>query len=595
MPGMLKKITDFIKYKEKQNDERGFELLEDVNEDFTQDYTQVISQDASIPKDQAQNQKNKTHKPSEFMEDWKKRKKNEKTNGPQNNVETVSNDLNVNLQAIKQKFGIPQNKDFFIREFKIGRQKKAFIVYVEEMIDKQTLNLSIFPHLMAKDVLNDLKEENPADYLVENVLAVNSLQKMNSYSEIIKEILGGSSALFVEGCTDCIVIETRGFQKRNIDKPLTETVIMGPQEGFTENLKTNLSLIRRLIKNRKFMIEMLPVGNTNNSNCAVMYIDGIANQQVINEVMKRIKSIDADFVMGTGMIEQFIEDNSFMLLWPQVLTTERPDRVASFLTEGQVVIIGDGMPFAITVPITFFHLFHSSEDNFLRWPLGNFLRLIRIVGFYGALLLPGLYVAMVLYHPEMIPTELLASIAKAKENVPFPTLAEVMFMDISFELIREGGIRVPSIIGQTLGIVGALILGQAAVSANLVSPVLIIIVALSGLCNFVIPNYQLALSTRILKFVFIFGGTFLGFYGISLILFIGGILTCSMKSFGVPFLAPIAPKTKTNPDVVLRTPIWMQKNRPDYFNTPDRKRQGNNKTQWTNEKDESDEGGGDKS
>lgn len=590
MQGLLKTVKNLLTYKERKNEEWGFELLEDENEGVEQENNQNTSTSNNNQKENTQNQKGKPGITPLKIKKSNESKKNENVPQPQNNADTVANQLSANLDAIKQKFGMPKNQDIAIREFKIGRKIKAFIVYISGMADKQTLNLSIFPQLMSKDIVDELGEECPVDYLMENVLTIHSVTKAKEYKEIILQVLNGVSALFVEGCSECILIETRGYEKRSVDQPITETVVIGSQEGLTENLRTNLTLIRKIVKNEKLMTEMLPIGNTNNSDCAIMYLEGIANPKVIQEVKKRIKKINTDFVFGAGMVEQFIEDNPFML-FEQVLTTERSDRAASFIMEGQVLIIADGTPFAITVPVTFFRLFHTSEDSFLRWPFGNFLRFIRLFGLFCATLLPGLYTALVLYHPEMIPTELLASIAKAKETVPFPTVIEVLIMEVSFELIREGGIRVPSVIGQTLGIVGALILGQAAVTAGLVSPILIIIVSVTGLGSFAIPNYSLGLAIRIERFLFIFAGAAFGFYGISLVVFLLAISACSMKSFGVPFFSPAAPRTKVNPDVSFKAPIWMQKNRPDAFNTPDRKRQGDNVKNWSSEKDPDKNGG----
>lgn len=406
-----------------------------------------------------------------------------------------------------------------------------------------------------------------------HVLSINNVEKVKEYNKIISKILNGVTALFVDGCEEALLIESRGYEKRNIDKPSTESVVMGSQEGFTENLRTNITLIRRIIKNKDLITEILPVGKTSNSNCAIMYLDGIANPKLIKEVKKRIKNINIDFVTGDGMIEQFIEDKPSQII-PQVLNTERPDRAASFIMEGQVIIIGEGVPFVNVVPVTFFAMFHASEDSFLRWPFGTAIRLIRILGLFFATLLPALYVSLILYHQEMIPTDLLVAFATARENVPFPTIIEVLILEISFELIREAGIRVPGIIGPTLGIIGALILGQAAVAANLVSPVLIIVVAVTGLGNFAIPSYSLATGIRIIRFGLILAGAFLGFYGVAAVLFIVCCFACNMKSFGVPFLSPISPVTKKNPDIVVRAPNFKQKMRPDYLNTPNQKRMG---------------------
>ncbi|HEX9063188.1 MAG TPA: spore germination protein, partial [Clostridia bacterium] len=374
-----------------------------------------------------------------------------------------------------------------------------------------------------------------------------------------------------------------GYEKRSVEKPITENVVMGSQEGFTEDLRTNLSLIRRIIKNKNLITEMIKVGKTNQAYVSIVYINGIVNQELVKEVKKRLKSINKDFIIGSGMVGQYIEDNPFML-FPQVLSTERPDRVASFLMDGKVAIITEGTPFAEIVPITFYYLIQTSEDAMLRWQYGTFLRLIRILGVFVSVLLPALYIALALFHQEMIPTELLASIARSKENVPFPKVVEILLLEISFELIREGGIRIPGVIGQTLGIIGALILGQAAVAAGLVSPILIIIVAVTGLGSFAVPNYSFALGLRVIRFFFFFLASILGFYGISLGLVLVACIMCSTKSFGVPFFSPVAPKTKSTGDLIVRQPVWSQENRQDYLNVPNRKKQSNNVRGWKNNK-----------
>lgn len=596
MAGIIKQLAGLFTYKEPKNEELGFELLEDEKEGAENvDGAQEADSRSGKPKLKVKKcngdlklEVAETAESGESAEPGANAEKEEACR-PKGWSDIISIALCENLATMKQKFSYPKNKDIIIREFNVGRKVKAFMTFIEGMMDKNTLDLVILPHLMAKDLFDGQEGGHIADYLIENILTVHDVRKTDKYSEVIMQVLNGISALFIEGCSECILIETRGYEKRNVEKPVTETVVKGSQEGFTENLRTNVTLIRKIVKNEKLVTEMLTVGNTNHSNCTVLYLQDIANPQVIQEVKKRLKRINSDFVLGDGMLEQFIEDNPFML-FPQTLSTERPDRAASFIMEGQVIVIGDGTPFALAVPVTFFRLFHTSEDAFVRWQAANFLRFIRIFGLFCATLLPGLYVALTLYHIEMIPTELLVSIARAKETVPFPTLLEVLIMEVSFELIREGGIRVPSIIGQTLGIVGALILGQAAVTAGLVSPMLVIVVSITGLGSFAIPNYTLALTIRMERFLFIFAGAVLGFYGIALMAVLLAYSACSMKSFGVPFFSPIAPKTKVNPDVVARYPIWTQQQRPDYMNTPNRKRQGSNRKVWIS-KENKDKGG----
>lgn len=632
MPELLKKIVQLFEYKEPKSKELGFELLEPENNNdapsqpddhdknqsdnqgdgdgrttsgrrksrensgrgLKKSEKQTISKsnsdkqtqdadslDEAVPDDKnnnTQKDQDSDRKARLVPVSIQNRDKKQSSRG-EKDANRVCADLAENLETVKQKFLVPKNQDVIIREFNIGRKVRAFMVYLDGMSAQQTLNLVILPTLMSKDACDGLSEKATVDYLIENVLPVHGIKKANSFNDIILQVLGGVSALFVDGCEECILLETRGYDKRSVESPKTETVVRGPQEGFTEDLRTNITLIRRIVKNENLVTEMMLIGTTSHENCAVLYVDGIANMQVVEEVKKRLKSIKAGLVLGDGMIEQLIEDNTFML-FPQLISTERPDRTASFLMEGQVVIISNGSPFALAAPITFFRLFHTSEDMAVRWPTSNFLRLIRLFGLFCATFLPGLYVAITLYHIEMIPTELLLSIARSKEQVPFPTILEVLMMEVAFELIREGGIRVPSVIGQTLGIVGALILGQAAVSAGLVSPMLVIVVSITGLGSFAIPNYSLSLTVRIVRFAFIFAGALLGFYGLSLMGIVLITLACSMKSFGVPYFAPVAPKTKESRDVIFRQPLWSLNYKPDMMNTPGSNFTGGNKGLW---------------
>ncbi len=293
----------------------------------------------------------------------------------------------------------------------------------------------------------------------------------------------------------------------------------------------------------------------------------------MDEVRRRLKSIKVGYLQDSGELEQMLEDSTFLPA-PQMLLTERPDRVAAYLAEGRVGIIVHGSPYVIIAPITLFNLLHSPEDYYLRVPYATLLRIVRIMGLLFTLLLPALYLAITNFHQEMLPTDLLLAIASSREKVPFPTLVSILILEISFELIREAGIRIPGPIGTTLGIVGALILGQAAVSANLVSPILIIIVAITGIGSFAIPDFSLGYSFRALRFIYIILASMAGLLGIALCMFIHLLLLVHAHSFGVPFLVPFAPKTtgkRTN--AVFKTPLWKEEDRPDYLNPKDVKKQ----------------------
>jgi spore germination protein KA len=582
MVGIFKALKKIITYTPIET--KTFELLEGSMEGIDHENTSKVSNIKSDFKDQENNKEKTFIKKSPLpVEEWNKRKKPEEDVAAISLQGKVSTDLNSNLQAVEKEFCIPNNKDILTRQFKIAKKTNAFIVYIDGIIDRIFISDFIIRELMNEQNFHGyFQRESPGDvieFICDNVISVHEVAKTDDLNKIFLQILNGSTALFIDGSDTCLMINTRGFEKRSVEKPVTENVILGSQEGFTESLRTNISLIRKIIKNENLMSEIIQIGKVGQTNIGIMYINGIVNQEVVKEVKKRLQSIETDFIIGDGMVGQFIEDSPYMIL-PQSLATERPDRVASFLAEGKVAIISEGTPFAEIVPITFFQLMQTSEDTMLRWQYGTFLRIVRVVGLLVAVFLPSLYVALTLFHQEMIPTELLADIARSKEEVPFPTIVEILLLEVSFELIREGGIRIPGVIGQTLGIIGALILGQAAVAAGLVSPILIIIVAVTGLGSFAIPNYSLGLAVRMVRFLFIFLAGILGFYGISLGIFLAACVSCSIKSFGVPFFSPIAPKLKSSSDSIVRKPIWHQESRPDYINTPNRKRQGDRVRNW---------------
>ncbi len=496
---------------------------------------------------------------------------------------TIDQDIDVNLEYLRSKFRIDKNNDVIIREFNIRQKEKAFILFLSKMADRDTINRSILPNLMNADLFRNVETDGVIGHIAANVLAVDNVLKVSEFKKMIDYVLNGYTALFVDKSEECIVIESKGYEKRAIDTPKIENVIKGSQEAFTEDMKTNVSIIRRIIKSEDLIVEVLTVGKYNSSNCGVLYMDNIVNKKLLNEVKRRLQGIDTDYIIGDGLVEQEIEDNP-IALFSQELCTERPDRTVHFIIGGHVAIIPDGTPFALIVPVTFFEMMHASEDLSTRWQFGTFLRLIRFTGLILTLLLSGVYLAITNFHVEMVPTPLLATIIFTHENVPFPTLIELLLMEFSFELIREGGIRVPGVLGQALGIIGALILGQAAVSAGLVGPVLIIIVAISGLGSFTIPNYSLAVGVRIARIIIIFVAAFMGLFGVAIAFTIIAIFACSMKSFGVPFFSPIAPKMYNNSGKIMRVPVWLDRLRQDYLNVQDRKKIGKKMRSWERRK-----------
>lgn len=366
------------------------------------------------------------------------------------------------------------------------------------------------------------------------------------------------TALVIDGCKDGLLMETRGFEKRAVQRTISESVVAGSQEGFVESLRTNITLMRRYVQSPCLITEMTTVGTRVPLRIAILYMKGVTREDTLAEMRRRIKTITAAVVHGLGQLEQLIEDSPFALT-PQMMLTERPDRAASCVLDGQIIVLADGAPYALVAPVTLFHLLHASDDTFMRWQYGSFLRMIRMLGILFSLILPGAYVALTLYHPHLIPMALLTSIAETRAQVPFSALTEVLLMEFSFYLINEASTRIPSQMGSVIGIVGGLILGQAAVSASIISPIVIIVVALTGLGNFVIPDYGFTVGTTILRIAIVLVSAMLGLYGLVLSVFLILCHLCSLRSLGAPFMAPVAPFRPHNPDILLRLPLWLQK------------------------------------
>lgn len=474
-------------------------------------------------------------------------------------------DIQTNLSHIKTILNIPLNADIVLRPYQCGGFDLCAI-YTEGMADDKKISEFILHACKETSIATDALPEKRAEVLKKDYIEIAQCSSETRMDEIIAGILGGMTAVIIDGCPEALLLETRGFVHRPVGKPSNESVVIGAQEGFVESLRDNITLMRRYVQSDELVTERMTVGSKIPCSIALMYLKGVVREDVINEARRRIQSIDSAVVQGIGGIQQHIEDSP-RSLFPQMLQTERPDRAASCLTEGQFAILADNSPYALCAPITIFHLIHASDDSFMRWQYASFLRVIRVLGLVLALILPGLYVAVTLHHSHLIPMTLLLSIAETRANVPFTILSEVLLMEFAFYLINEAGTRIPSQIGSTISIVGGLILGQAAVSASIISPILIIIVALTGLGSYAVPSYSFGLSIVIYRMLIVLAGGVLGLYGV--LLAITGMLVhlCGMHSFGVPYFAPVAPKRPHNPDILLRLNVRKQR-RPMYYAQP---------------------------
>ena len=497
----------------------------------------------------------------------------------------IFTEIDKNLDFLKYKYNALICNDVIIREFSLLAQNieyKAFVMYIDGMVDSPVINEFILSPLMMRNRANIFddkqkkfvseekidnvtlknfkksKEKNLIDFIYNSLIPQNSVDKVTDFSDVYSAINMGNCMLFVDSLDTAFNLDVKGFKQRSIDSPSNEVVVRGSQEAFVENIRTNTSMIRRLVNNENLVMETLTVGEITKTQVSIGYIKSLANEDLVAEVRYRINNLSVDYLISSGQLEQLIQDSPESL-FPQMVATERPDKVSNFLLEGRVIIIVNGSPYVLVAPGVFVDFLASPEDLNLKYQFSNLEKIIRLLAIFLSLLLPGIYIAVTNYHQELIPTELLFTIAAARESVPFPTFVEILLMEVSFELIREAGLRVPTPLGSTIGIVGALILGEAAVSASLVSPVLIIIVAITGICSFSIPDFSLNFTFRIYRFVYIILGYMAGFLGISFGVFIQLAIMCKLKSFGSPYINPyILGKNKRSISSYFIPPIWKR-------------------------------------
>lgn len=478
------------------------------------------------------------------------------------NLPSLSNNLKENLENIKNAFGT--SFDVIIREFSFGPQNKinAAIIYLDGMIEKITVNDNIIKPLMYYNSYKGEDSINPfsLDSIKKTMISVSDVENTASMDEIIDGCLSGDTVFIIDGASEALIIETKGWETRNIEEPKTEAVVRGPREGFGETLKVNITMMRRKIKNHNLTFETMNIGRQTKTSVTIAYIKGIVEQELVNEIKQRLKKINIDAILESGYIEQYIEDAPYSI-FPTIGNCEKPDATAAKILEGRVAIFVDGTPFVLTIPMLFIEGFQTAEDYYSRAPFVTLLRLIRILSFFINILAPATYVIMTTFHQELIPTPLLFSLATSREGVPFPAVIEAGLMIFTFEILREAGVRLPRPVGQAVSIVGALVIGQAAVTAGLVSGLMIIVVAITAVSSFVVPVYTD--SAAILRLVFLILGGTLGIFGLTVGFLAVLVHLASIRSFGAPYLSPLAPLTTNDlNDTLIRGHIWKMNTRP---------------------------------
>ncbi|GAB2565526.1 spore germination protein [Gracilibacillus alcaliphilus] len=481
----------------------------------------------------------------------------------------IGTNLVENLNKINKMLEEPN--DLVIRKFTIdSASHRTAIVYIDGLVDSNYIHDHIMKNLKQATELPDDKHQL-FDVIHWEVITVTDIELGQSLEDVCNAILSGKTVFYLDGMDQVLIMDTKGGENRSIEEPASESLIRGPRDGFIENLRTNTVLIRRHIADPNLRFKNYEVGRRSKKDLVVAYVAGIANPDMVEEVKRRLETIDIDDAPESGYIEQWIED-SFLSPFPQVLNTERPDKAAEAMLQGKVVIMLDRTPFVLIVPATFGSSLHSPEDYYWRWSLATLIRILRYLAAFISVFLPALYIALVSYHQGLIPSDLAFSIAATRDGVPFPPFIEALIMTATMELLREAGLRLPTPIGQTIGIVGGLVIGDAAVSAGIVSPIMVIVVALNAIASFALPSYGIAISFRILQFGLMFAAAVFGLYGIILGYIMINIHIVNLTSFGVPYSSPFAPNFLNDwKDLVLRVPITMKKKRPDYMQTNDQK------------------------
>lgn len=523
-----------------------------------------------------------------------------------NDDTSVSPSLAVNIEYLKSKLNLLINTDIKIREFVIPIKSKNFsalVLFIDGMVSEASIHDFLLEPLLLKNsikmkenetensinkkvTIKNVRKFNLEDFIFNGLIPQANITKESELTKIIEKVNAGFCALFVDTITTAFCVETKGFPGRSITEPVTEGVLRGSREGFVENIRTNTTLLRKIVNNEKLIIEEMDVGKISKTKVEICYLKDIANEDLVAEAKYRINNLNIDYLLSTGQLEQLICDNTISAM-PQLVSTERPDRTANYLLLGRVAILVNGSPFALILPAVLIDFLTSAEDINLNFIYANFLRAIRGIAMVFAILLPGLYIAITNFHYELIPSELLFAIINAREAIPFPIIFEIIIMEFSFELIQEASIRVSSSFSTTVGIIGALILGDAAVSANIVSPILIIVVAFTGICGFAISDNSLRFAIRMFRFIYISLGYMAGFLGIALGFFIHFIILSSTNSFGVPYFSPYIPyyHLYKNDDYYMN-PVWQREYRSSFLNTKKPDSQDNISMRWrkTNDK-----------
>lgn len=467
--------------------------------------------------------------------------------------------LEENIKIFIDRIGIKNPP--VIKKFFIGKNEpiRAAIIYMNGIANKNIIDRDILKPLMVNVEEDAFNHKELSIYLCERYICMSDTYVEKDIDKAVNNIKRGKTAILIDKISDFIIVDTTGGKIREMSEPKNESSIRGSREGFVENLEVNLSILKRLIKDEHLSIETITVGKRSKTDVSIVYIDDIADKDIVNNIKNRVSAINVDVVQESGIVEQLIEKYSYTI-FPQVLTTERPDRLIANIMEGRLAIIVEGTPFAIVLPAIFTDFFQSVEDYYERTIISSFVRILRIISIIIVITLPSIYLVFIRFNAELIPIKFIIPVIQSRKDIALPPLLEILSMEIVLEFLREGGLRLPSKIGQTLSVVGGFIIGDAAIRARIVSPATIVVVGVAAVGTFVIPNYEMSLCIRLIRFPILFLSNLLGVLGIAAGFYILIIHLYSLDSFGVPYL----PNNKYSDlkDILVRVPLWKMNKRP---------------------------------
>jgi len=503
----------------------------------------------------------------------KKKRKNNEGNTVLLSEKPNYTDVELNTENMRKILG--KNKDVKFRKIFINDKDTlpATVVFIDGLVDQQLISDYILKPLVQEPKLENAENSKDVIKLIERgIIYFPLMEKKQNINDVISEVINGHTALVFDNDCTAFTFDTKGFEKRSIAEPTGENVIKGSKDSFIEDLRTNTATVRRKLKTHNLAIEEVKIGKQSVTSIAIVYIDGLTNRHITEEIKKRLDKINVDGVLTSGIIEENIIDNKYSP-FPQILYTERPDRFCASVMSGRIGLIIDGLPITIILPGTFDVFMQASEDYSQHFIVSSVIRLLRYILLFVTLLLPGFYISITTFHQEMIPTELALAITASKEGVPFPSFIEVIFMLIAFEILVEAGLRLPKSIGQAVSIVGAVVVGQAAIDARLVSPSVVVIIAITAIASYTMPNQDLSNAVRIWRFVFVVFSSIIGLFGLSL----AGIILlhhlAKMEVYGLPYLSPfVGEENKDMQDSIFRLPFSSLYKRPISLKTSNKKR-----------------------